>query len=155
MLYPLSESGVTLTIAHRSLAHAEFLKRILQDTPIVRRIQEGIYAWVDHERKNREEHAVRPLMPSLVARLQHHNLYNDIFESFYLKKTNDFYVAEAKELREKLNPAEFIRYCLNREAEERDRAYAVLPEESMDRVILEMDRSFLNGHLDWIAKGCA
>ena len=170
----------------RSLAYAEFHRRIFQEAAIIRRIQEGISEWVAEERRletermEREEkaeeaerqalreagqqlpskeakkgvpleHPQRHLIPALVARLQHHNLYSDIFESFYLKKTNEFYVEEAKNLRSKLSATDFIIRCEERQEEEMARAEATMPEESINRVILELNRSFLNGHLDWIA----
>jgi cullin 4 len=138
---------------HRSLAHAEFFGHILNQAPITRRIREGISTWVDEERATRKEHELRHVIGALVAQLQHHDLYSDIFESFYLKKTGEFYVDEGKELREQLNSGEFVRHLFARQSEEQQRALAVLPEESLDRITLEMNRSFMSGHLDWVANG--
>ncbi|GJE92100.1 cullin-domain-containing protein [Phanerochaete sordida] len=136
-----------------SLAYEGFYQRIFQYGAIILRIREGVAEWVTWEREQHAVHEARPLIVALVSQLQRHGLYHDILESFYLTKVHDYYVEEARKLRETLQPDEFCRHAGDRHDEEVERARDVLLESSTQRVALETDTALLTAHLDWIAKG--
>lgn len=106
------------------------------------------------EREQQSAHEARPVISALVTQLERHALYQDILESFYIKKTNEYYVEEAKRLRQELQPSEFCRHAEERHDQEVERARSVLLESSAQKISLETDTALLTAHLDWIANGC-
>ena len=132
------------------------MKTIFQNAAIVSRIRGAIDQWVTFERTESEAkqstgHPQRALVPALVRQLQRYGLYQELFESFYLKQTHEFYEAESKRLRETLQASAFVVHVKNRDDQEYQRALALLPAPTAGKVALETTTALLGLHMDWIA----
>lgn len=137
----------------RKLAPEAFHKHVFDNATIVHRVQSCILDWATWERENAQEHASRPVIRALVTRLQHHGLYADLFESFYLRKTHELYLAKGAKARQELGAQAQMFLLQSQELfnRERARAQAVLPESSVDKVCLATETAFLNPQMDWVA----
>ena len=141
----------------RALAYDGFLNHIFQNASIIKRLHEAIDQWVSFERTSTEDdqskaHPLQHLIPALVKQLQRHGLYYDLFQSFYLKNTHDFYAQESTRLRETKRADEFVLHAKLRDDEEYRRAQALLPEDTADKVSLETSIALLTPHLEWVAR---
>lgn len=138
---------------HSSLAHEGLYKRIFQEEAIVQRIRDGIKDWLAYERRHDTEHELRPLIPALVAELQRHGLYHDLFEHHYVELTHAYYVSLSLELRNKLSPVPFVKQVSAHEAKEHSRVEAVALKSTAERVSHETIVAMLAAHVDWLAQG--
>ena len=98
------------------------------------------------------DHQIRPTIRSLICHLDAHGHYSSVFESYYLRITSEFYVAESVQKAETVNAQEFLKHCALRGTEEDARSRHVLPESSWGLVKKSTESSLLDGRLTWLAK---
>jgi len=101
---------------------------------------------------HRPDHDSRPIIRSLICHLETHGLYSSIFESYYLRITSEFYVAESTQKAETVNAQEFLKHCALRGTEEDARSRHVLPKSSWGLVKKATESSLLDERLTWLAK---
>lgn len=118
---------------------------------VIKRIREGIQTWLEWERRNHVSHEQRTLIPALIEHLRHHGQFQVVFEQFYIDNTQEFYIAEANELRQRLSAKDFLRHCEDRSAQEQSRAQEVSLQTSQKKIVDTTNRAILGEHLNWVA----
>ncbi|KAJ3485804.1 hypothetical protein NLI96_g4680 [Meripilus lineatus] len=136
----------------RTLCYSQFSLQIFGNSDIAQKIRAGIDDWIIWERKNRAVHAHREVLPKFIARLQHHGQYDEIFESYLVSVTFDFYSSESTDLSKSLTAQDFLLHCEGRRNEEIRRAKDVMPRSSWLVIQGTTDRALLSGRLEWLVK---
>ncbi|PSS22629.1 hypothetical protein PHLCEN_2v3056 [Hermanssonia centrifuga] len=134
-----------------TLSYSQFSRILLQDATIVRRLRSGIQVWIEWERSNKTSHQLRDLIPALIDRLQHHNCYYELFQTFFDSITHDFYFAESAQLRKSLTAKKFLAHTEERSKEEDQRARKLFPDATRELILRTMDKALYSERLEWIA----
>lgn len=160
----------TTHLGFRTLCYSQFSLQIFGNSDIAQKIRAGIDDWIIWERKNRSVfqgarrdiplirgitravHAHREVLPKFIARLQHHGQYDEIFESYLVSVTFDFYSSESTDLSKSLTAQDFLLHCEGRRNEEIRRAKDVMPRSSWLVIQGTTDRALLSGRLEWLVK---
>jgi len=138
----------------RETAFDIFKSRIWDDTRLMDRMRCSIRQWLIWERNNCQPHNQREQFISLVTHLVSHNQYHDLFETYYIKCTQEYFADESKRKveEEKVTAQVFITHCTTRKEEEEQRADAVLLEYTKPSVVSTTHHALLQGRLAWLAK---
>jgi len=155
----------------RETAYTVFQEKIFVNPSIVRRLEEGVEAWLTTERDAkcvlhiqfpicfhfyfdpiRSPHASRSYIPQLVDHLVTHSQYSE-FERHYVSLTRAYYTEESKQLAVGYHntPQAFFRHVQDRIKEEEERSMAVLPVGSWGLVRETTERALWNERLEWLA----
>ncbi|THG96189.1 hypothetical protein EW026_g5599 [Hermanssonia centrifuga] len=105
----------------------------------------------DYEAESRTSHQLRDLIPALIDRLQHHNCYYELFQTFFDSITHDFYFAESAQLRKSLTAKKFLTHAEERSKEEDQRARKLFPDATRELILRTMDKALYFEQLEWIA----
>ncbi|KAJ8589085.1 Cullin-domain-containing protein [Rhizopogon salebrosus TDB-379] len=148
--YVLKNPGLVST---RDLAFKLFRERIFGDL-IVRKLQTGILTWVTWERNERQVHIHRAFLKALVSHLVTHNIYDTIFEHYFLEQTLVYFSTESRRKVEveDVSAQEFLSHCRERSTEEESRAKDVMLDGTVALVKDTSIRALFEGRLEWMAK---
>ncbi|KAI0666200.1 Cullin-domain-containing protein [Trametes maxima] len=137
----------------KQLTYTMFRDSVIMSARVTQAIITGITDWLEWERTNRAQHALRATLPLLVRHLSAHGLYADTLESTYLTCTHAFYTAESNTLAAggTLSARDFLQHVHARSLEEAERARAVLLPGSVAGVQDAAESALLTGRLQWLA----
>ncbi|TFK63076.1 Cullin-domain-containing protein [Pluteus cervinus] len=136
----------------KDLAYSIFASNTFENWRIVERWQAGVKDWLSWERRVRLDHELRLYIPALVSHLVSHRQYAN-FEAYYIDITQEFYKADSEQHAEtmKADPRDFFRHVRRRIEEEDQRSKDVLLAGSLAPVRVVVEKSLLEGRLDWIS----
>lgn len=85
----------------------------------------------------------------MIGHLEHHGVYHDLFEKYFLDITRAFFAGESEELRETMSPKQFLLHCEARHVQEKGRAQELIPRRSIQAVLDIVDKALLCDRLEW------
>ena len=101
----------------------------------------------------RTKHPLQAHIPELIRHLQHHGVYEAIFETFFLEEARSFYAGESEALYQTLSEKQLLDHCEKRHMQERQRAGELIPRETIKELLDIVDKALLCERLEWLAKG--
>ncbi|OAX36818.1 Cullin-domain-containing protein [Rhizopogon vinicolor AM-OR11-026] len=140
-------------ISTHDLAFRLFRERIFGDL-IVHRLRTGILTWVTWERNERLVHIHRPFLEALISHLVTHNIYDILFEHYFVEQTHVYFSTESRRKVEveEMSAQEFLSHCKERSNEEEGRAKDVMLDGTVALVKDATIRALYEGRLEWMAK---
>lgn len=103
--------------------------------------------------RDRQEHALRPVVKQLVRHIYSFGLYDDVIESTYLNLTHAYYTKESNDLvANGVTAANFLNKHDERVQQESVRAADVLLDRSFASVKDTAQGALVTGRLQWLAK---
>lgn len=104
--------------------------------------------------QTRQVHIHRPFLKALVSQLLTHNIYDTIFEHYFVEQTRAYFFTESRRKVEveDVSAQQFLSHCRERSNEEDGRAKDVMPGGTVALVRDASIRALYEGRLEWIAK---
>ncbi|KAI0762521.1 Cullin-domain-containing protein [Fomes fomentarius] len=156
------------------LAYSIYTDSVIRSPRVTQAIMEGFADWLEWERTNtyvhlpvksrspssltictrdRQEHALRPIVKQLVRHIYSFGLYDDVIESTYLNLTHAYYTKESNDLvANGVTAANFLNKHDERVKQESERAADVLLDRSFASVKDTAQGALVTGRLQWLAK---
>ena len=99
-------------------------------------------------------HIYRSFLKALVSHLVTHNIYDSIFERYFVEQTRAYFLAESRRKVEVENvrAQEFLTHCKERAIWEEGRARDVMLDGTVALVKDTSVRALFEGRLEWMAR---
>ena len=104
--------------------------------------------------QTRQVHIHRPFLKALVSQLVTHNIYDTIFEHYFVEQTRVYFFTESRRKVEVENVSaqQFLLHCRGRSDEEDSGAKDVMPGGTVALVKDASTGALYEGRLEWMAK---
>ncbi len=118
-----------------------FAGHVVQPAEIYGRLQEGLLAMIDRERRGEE--VSRPLLASLLRMLVSLGLYSTQFEPAFLEQSRRYYIAEKAEKIESPDMAAYLHWTYGRLREEIERVGSYIQETTRRKIVTVVESVLL------------